>query len=236
MKKYLLLILMIPLLLMAGCDSGEPETFSFPLAFGIAPEDGGSCRLYLAWPDLDSPDASEDALSKDAFWDGQADRLAAGVAQVSVSSNRNVNMNHLKVLVLDRGLMDGGAYGEDLVALFRENREISWNAYVLLIDGEMDRLFSEEVQTGTCLGIYLENLLEGWNNIKSGSLVTVGDLVSQYYNGTECLLIPIVSISENEPSVESFAVVDDLTDRGEASLEEVFASYDRLILYKRDLT
>lgn len=232
MKKYLLLILMIPLFLLAGCDSGEPETFSFPLAFGIAPEDGGASHLYLAWPDLENPDASEDALSKDAFWDGQTDRLTEGVGQVSVSSNRNVNMNHLKVLILDRGIMDGEAYGAELIAFFRENREISWNAYVLLTDGELDRLFSEDVQTGTCLGIYLENLLEGWNNIKSGSLVTVGDLISQYYNGTEYLLIPIVSVSENEPSVESFAVVDDLTDKGEKSLEEVFASYDRLVLYK----
>lgn len=234
MRKYLLLMLILPVFWLTGCDSGEPENFSFPLAYGIEAEDDGAYHMYFAWPDLDDPDASADALSKDAFGDETADNLADGIRQMSMSSNRNVNMNHLKVLILDRGMMDGESCGEDLIAFFRENREISWNAYVLLTDGEMDHLFSEEVQTGTCMGLYLENILEGWSNIKSGSLVTVGDLVSQYYNETECLLIPVVSISENVPVVESFAVVDHLTDAGEAALEEVFSSSDSLVIYKNE--
>ena len=147
---------------------------------------------------------------------------------MSEGSNRNVNLNHLKVLIVDRKVLDGREEKEQLVEFFREKRDAAWNSYVLLCDGEMGNIFSGDLQLNTCLGIYLEDLVEGWTNLKSGTLIKVGDLMSQYYNGDEILLIPVVTLEENRPVVKQFAVVENLEWTSELSMEEVFDNYTEL--------
>ena len=70
--------------------------------------------------------------------------------------------------------------------------------------------------------------MEGWTNLKSGTLMKVGDLMSQYYNGDEILLIPVVTLEENRPVVKQFAVVENLEWTSELSMEEVFDSCTEL--------
>ncbi|MCC8029004.1 MAG: hypothetical protein LIO75_04275 [Lachnospiraceae bacterium] len=226
------MICMILPLSLAGCVSNEVESNAFPLAIGIAAEQDGGFHMYVAYPDLEDPDAAEDALSKDAYWDESLENLTEGTELMSKVSSRNVDMNHLKVLILDSRMLDGGTNADCLIQYFREEKDIAWNAYVLLADAEMEDLFSDEVQINACLGIYLEDLIEGWEDIKSGSLVTVGSLVSQYYNENETLLVPVAGIEESQPVVENFAAVSGLRVTGEQSMEEVFASHDSLILFE----
>ncbi|MCD8364211.1 MAG: hypothetical protein LUC83_00035 [Clostridiales bacterium] len=231
MRKWFLVMGACLVLLLSGCDQNEPEKDAFPLALGIESEGEGVYHMYMAYPDLSDADASENALAKDAFWDGTMENLAEGTEQMSRSSSRNVDMNHLKVLILDGEMLDGKENAQKLIEFFREKRDASWNAYVFLTDIEMAELFSEKVQTGSCMGIYLEDIVEGWDNIKSGSLVTVGDLVSQYYNATERLLIPVVTVADGAPAVAGFREVENMTAGEERSTEEVFALYDSLVLY-----
>lgn len=231
MKKWILAVAAVMILLLSGCDKNEPENDAFPLALGIETGESGAFHMYMAYPDLNDTDASENALAKDAFWDGITEHLTEGTDQISINSNRNVDMNHLKVLILDEEMLDGGENAAELISFFREKRDASWNTYVFLTEMAMTDLFSEKIQTGTCMGLYLEDIVEGWDNIKSGSLVTVGDLVSQYYNDTETLLIPVVAVDEDAPAVTGFQVVENMAAGEERSLEEVFAAYDSLILY-----
>ncbi len=231
MKKWFLSAAACLVLLLSGCDKNEPENDAFPLALGIEAEDEGVFHMYMAYPDLGDADASENALAKDSFWDGTMENLTEGTDQMSRSSNRNVDMNHLKVLILDAEMLDGGQNAEKLIAFFREKRDASWNAYVFLTEGEMQDLFSEKIQTDSCMGLYLEDIVEGWDGIKSGSLVTVGDLVSQYYNATEQLLIPVVTVDEDAPVVENFRVTEEMTAGEGIAIDDVFAAYDSLIIY-----
>lgn len=184
--------------------------------------------MYTAYPNLQSKDALDNALSSDLYWDGTMDDLLEGTTLMSEGSNRNVNLNHLKVLIVDRKVLDGREEKEQLVEFFREKRDAAWNSYVLLCDGEMGNIFSGDLQLNTCLGIYLEDLVEGWTNLKSGTLIKVGDLMSQYYNGDEILLIPVVTLEENRPVVKQFAVVENLEWTSELSMEEVFDSCTEL--------
>ncbi len=232
MKKCICILCAVLALCLGGCENNEVESNAFPLALGIAAEQDGGFHMYIAYPDLEDPDAADDALSKDAYWDDSLEDLSEGTDLMSKTGSRNVDMNHLKVLILDGRMLDDGTNTESLIRFFREKKDVAWNAYVLLTDGEMEDLFSEETQLNSCLGIYLEDLLEGWENLKSGSLITVGDLVSQYYNRNETLLIPVVSIEESRPVVERFAVVSDLRVMVERSMEEVFASGNSLILFE----
>ncbi len=215
-------------LILSGCDRHELENNAFPLALGVETDGEQQFHMYTAYPNLQSKDALDNALSSDLYWDGTMDDLLEGTTLMSEGSNRNVNLNHLKVLIVDRKVLDGREEKEQLVEFFREKRDAAWNSYVLLCDGEMGNIFSGDLQLNTCLGIYLEDLVEGWTNLKSGTLIKVGDLMSQYYNGDEILLIPVVTLEENRPVVKQFAVVENLEWTSELSMEEVFDSCTEL--------
>lgn len=224
MKKFVFIIALAMVLCLAGCENHEVESNVFPLAIGIETSEETRFHMYAAYPDLEDPDAAEDALSQDAYWEESLDDLSEGSSLMSMESSRNVDMNHLKVLILDVKMLDDAENTEALIQFFRGKTNLAWNSYVVLTDGEMEEIFSEEIQLNTCLGIYLEDLMEGWENLRYDSLITVGDLVSQYYNRNGTLLIPLVSIGENQPLVESFAVVSGLRVTSEMSLDEVFES------------
>ncbi len=227
LKRGLCLAMIIVCLLLSGCGSHELENNAFPLALGIGKEDG-EFHMYAAYPNLQNLETPGDALASDLYWEGTMDDLLEGTALMSRESSRNVNLNHLKVLILDRTILDGQEEKEQLVEFFREKRDAAWNSYVLLCDGDMGTIFSDEMDLNSCLGIYLEDLAEGWTNLKSGTLITVGDLMSQYYNADEILLVPIVTTEEKRPVVKEFAVVENLQYVSERSMEEVFANYTEL--------
>lgn len=228
MKKIICVWIIGLMCLLSGCDKNELESNAFPLAMGIEVAEEQEFHMYMAYPNLQDKDALENALSKDLYWDGTMDDLLSGTEIMSQSSNRNVDLNHLKVLILDKKVLDGDEEKEQLITFFREKRDAAWNTYVLLTDGDMSKIFSDEMQLNSCLGIYLEDLLEGWQNLKSGTLITVGDLMSQYFNQNERMLIPVVSVEDAQPVVKTFEVVERLNCISEMTMEEVFEKYDTL--------
>lgn len=226
-KRGLCLVIIIVCLLLAGCGNHELENNAFPLALGIGREDEGF-HMYAAYPNLQNLETPGNALASDLYWDGTMDHLLEGTELMSRGSSRNVNLNHLKVLVLDRKILDGQEEKEQLVEFFREKRDAAWNSYVLLCGEDMGTIFSDEMDLNSCLGLYLEDLVEGWTNLDPGTLITVGDLMSQYYNSDEILLVPMVTVEEKRPVVKKFAVVENLQYVSERSMEEVFANYTEL--------
>ena len=118
------------------------ENNAFPLALGVETDGEQQFHMYTAYPNLQSKDALDNALSSDLYWDGTMDDLLEGTTLMSEGSNRNVNLNHLKVLIVDRKVLDGREEKEQLVEFFREKRDAAWNSYVLLCDGEMGNIFS----------------------------------------------------------------------------------------------
>ena len=227
LKRGLCLVIIIVCLLLAGCGNHELENNAFPLALGIGKENKGF-HMYAAYPNLQNLETPGNALASDLYWDGTMDDLLEGTALMSRGSSRNVNLNHLKVLILDRKILDGQEEKDQLVEFFREKRDAAWNSYVLLCDENMEMFFSGDLDLNSCLGIYLEDLVEGWTNLKPGTLITVGDLMSQYYNADEILLIPVLAVEEKRPVVKEFAVVENLQYVTSRSMEDVFANYTEL--------
>ena len=150
----------------SGCGRHELEHNAFPLALGIGTDESRSFHMYAAYPDLQGKDAKENVLAKDLYWDGAMDDLLEGTVQMSEGSSRNVNLNHLKVLILERDILESGEKKEELVTFFQEKRDAAWNSYVLLCDGGLDGIFSGELELNSCLGIYLEDLIEGWTHLE----------------------------------------------------------------------
>lgn len=211
MKKIFFGFAIFLCLFLTGCGVNELENNAFPLAIGVGAGQNGTFQVYMAYPDLQDSNALENALSSDVNWQDNVPNLFVGADKMSENSSKNVDFNHLKVLVLDKAVLESEESREQVIAFFQEKKDAAWNTYVLLCDGSLDSIFSEDLSIQSSLGIYLEDLIEEWTNVRSDAHTTVGDLMSQYYNRNETALIPIVSVEEQKPVIRSFEAVKNLS-------------------------
>lgn len=231
-KRTILLAGMISCILfflicLCGCGVNELENQAFPLTMGVEAKEDGSFQLYLAYPNLQDENASENALSSDVYWEGTVPDLFTGMRQMSENSSKNPDLNHLKVLLLNPQMFASDAAMEALLSFFEKETDAAWNTYVLLTEEPMQELFTEELQLPECMGIYLEDLLEEWEHVKHDSFVTVGTLMRQFYEQKGTVCIPRVVRQEEKLTIGGFAVPEQLHLAGNLSLEE---GYEALLL------
>ncbi len=222
MKKIFFGFVIFVCLFLTGCGVNELENNAFPLAIGVEAAEDGTFQVFMAYPDLQDSNALENALSSDVNWQDNVPNLFVGADKMSENSSKNVDFNHLKVLVLDKSVLESKESREQVIAFFQEKRDAAWNTYVLLTDRDLDNIFSEDLAIQSSLGIYLEDLIEEWTNVRSDAHTTVGDLMSQYYNRNETALIPIVSVEEQKPVIRSFEAVKNLDCMAEFTQGEAY--------------
>lgn len=222
MKKMLFGFAIFLCLFLSGCGVNELENNAFPLAIGVEAGQDGTFQVYMAYPDLQDSNALENALSSDVNWQDNVPNLFVGADKMSENSSKNVDFNHLKVLVLDKSVLESEESREQVIAFFQEKRDAAWNTYVLLCDGSLGSIFSEELTIQSSLGIYLEDLIEEWTNVRSDAHTTVGDLMSQYYNRNETELIPVVSVEAQKPVIRSFEAVKNLNCMAELTQDDAY--------------
>ncbi len=120
------------------------------------------------------------------------------------AGNKEVDYNHLKVVLIERSFLEKEAEVEDMLSMLEQEKEVPWNAYVMTTES-CDRLAQTEGKLDTLLGNYLEELLENTSGIDQKAYPTLGMLYEEQANHLETLYIPFVDI-EGE---QSGAVQDD---------------------------
>lgn len=120
------------------------------------------------------------------------------------AGNKEVDYNHLKVVLIERSFLEKEAEVEDMLSMLEQEKEIPWNAYVMTTES-CDRLAQTEGELDVLLGNYLEELLENTSGIDQKAYPTLGMLYEERANHLETLYIPFVDI-EGE---QSGAVEDD---------------------------
>ena len=120
------------------------------------------------------------------------------------AGNKEVDYNHLKVVLIERSFLEKEAEVEDMLSMLEQEKEVPWNAYVMTTES-CDRLAQTEGKLDTLLGNYLEELLENTSGIDQKAYPTLGVLYEERANHLETLYIPFVDI-EGE---QSGAVQDD---------------------------
>lgn len=205
---------------LGGCGVNELENQAFPLALGVEVEDNHAYHLYLAYPNLQDEKASENALSSDVYWEQTVPDLAVGMHRMSESSNKNPDLNHLKVLILQPQIFAQKETMESVLAFFEKETEAAWNTYVLMTEEPLEKLFSEENQLPECMGIYLEDMLEEWEHVKKQAFVTVGTLMRQFYGTPESACIPKLVVEQGKISIGGFTILNRLQMAGNLSLED----------------
>ena len=126
------------------------------------------------------------------------------------AGNKEVDYNHLKVVLIERSFLEKEAEVEDMLSMLEQEKEVPWNAYVMTTES-CDRLAQTEGELDVLLGNYLEELLENTSGIDQKAYPTLGMLYEERANHLETLYIPFVDI-EGE---QSGAVEDTEKEEGQ---------------------
>jgi len=121
------------------------------------------------------------------------------------AGNKEVDYNHLKVVLIERSFLEKEAEVEDMLSMLEQEKEVPWNAYVMTTES-CDRLAQTEGELDVLLGNYLEELLENTSGIDQKAYPTLGMLYEERANHLETLYIPFVDIEGKQ----SGAVEDDI--------------------------
>lgn len=132
------------------------------------------------------------------------------------AGNKEVDYNHLKVVLIERSFLEKEAAVDDMLSMLEQEKEVPWNAYVMTTES-CDRLAQTEGKLDTLLGNYLEELLENTSGIDQKAYPTLGMLYEERANHLETLYIPFVDI-EGEQS----GAVEDDTEKPQITAYEVW--------------
>lgn len=132
------------------------------------------------------------------------------------AGNKEVDYNHLKVVLIERSFLEKEAEVEDMLSMLEQEKEVPWNAYVMTTES-CDRLAQIEGKLDTLLGNYLEELLENTSGIDQKAYPTLGMLYEERANHLETLYIPFVDIE-----VEQSGTVQDDTEKPQITAYEVW--------------
>lgn len=132
------------------------------------------------------------------------------------AGNKEVDYNHLKVVLIERSFLEKEAEVEDTLSMLEQEKEVPWNAYVMTTES-CDRLAQTEGKLDTLLGNYLEELLENTSGIDQKAYPTLGMLYEERANHLETLYIPFVDIE-----VEQSGAVQDDTEKPQITAYEVW--------------
>lgn len=142
------------------------------------------------------------------------------------AGNKEVDYNHLKVVLIERSFLEKEAEVEDMLSMLEQEKEVPWNAYVMTTES-CDRLAQTEGELDVLLGNYLEELLENTSGIDQKAYPTLGMLYEERANHLETLYIPFVDI-EGEQSramqddTEKEEQLPDMTGKPQITAYEVW--------------
>ena len=132
------------------------------------------------------------------------------------AGNKEVDYNHLKVVLIERSFLEKEAEVEDMLSMLEQEKEVPWNAYVMTTES-CDRLAQTEGELDVLLGNYLEELLENTSGIDQKAYPTLGMLYEESANHLETLYIPFVDIER-----EQSGAVEDDTEKPQITAYEVW--------------
>lgn len=155
------------------------------------------------------------------------------------AGNKEVDYNHLKVVLIERSFLEKEAAVDDMLSMLEQEKEVPWNAYVMTTES-CDRLAQTEGKLDTLLGNYLEELLENTSGIDQKAYPTLGMLYEERANHLETLYIPFVDIEgeqsgavqdDTEKEEQSATVWDD-TEKEEEEQQPVMTGKPQITAYE----
>ncbi len=161
----------------------------------------------------------------------RADSLFQAEELLAIQSEKTLDLNHMKVFVINRKLLQDKGQKELLFAYFLENENMAWNTCLLFTEEGIEDLFKDGVTGDKSMGFYVEDLLKSQEDKKEKSVFTVKDFMSLYKNQTETMLAPIVSLEGGKLAIKEYCIISRAGDRGTLSSQD--SAYVNMLMNKQ---
>lgn len=234
-KRRTVYLACLGMLMLCGCESVELEQRSFPLAVGIdlqKTEDKGKKKeqnpaiedraLIVSF---DFPDLAQ-ISEKDKTTDTPMGLSLEGIDMYHVeksfenNTNRVLDYNHMKAIVLGKNMFEDQRQLRSLLLAWEQREASARNTSLLIGSESAAEILSLTEETEGSMGKYLEEMLESQKDFKQNKIATIGDLMNQWHNQDQLLLIPVLTEQGNRPTITKYAAVLNFSYRGMLTVEE----------------
>lgn len=234
-KRKAIYLACLWMFLLCGCESVELEQRSFPLAVGIdlqnteAKEKKKNQDSGIEDRDLivsfDFPDLAQ-VSEKGKTTDTPMGLSLEGVDMYHVeksyenNTNRVLDYNHMKAIVLGKNIFEDQRQLRSLLLAWEQREASARNTNLLIGSESAAEILSLTKETQGSMGKYLEEMLESQKDFKQNKIATIGDLMNQWHNQDELLLIPVLTEQGNRPVITKYAAVLNFSYRGMLTVKE----------------
>lgn len=232
---------------LAGCASTELEHRSFPLAVGIdlqgEPEEstveegfgenaaqeksGQKPGLVVSFDFPDLAQVSEQGNTVDTAMGLSLEGADMYHVEKSYENNTNriLDYNHMKAVVLGESVFSDKERLRALLSAWEQREASARNTSLFVGKGSAAGILALTEETEGSMGTYLEEMLESQKDFKQNKIATVGNLMNQWHNQDELLLIPVLEENGNRPVISGYAAISNFDYRGILSVEDAMLAY-----------
>lgn len=179
---------------LSGCSMTELEERCFPVVVTVGYEDENVsfCEGFPKTASATNEDSSSVqigvsmVLSKD---------FEQAKEKYEKRLNKEADYNHLKVLVLEKDLLEQPEPYKNMLDYMAQTEEFPRNTYVCVME-DIEDLWEIEKELSQDLGSYLEEYLKKHEE-KKEKLLTLGDLIDEKENQLMVLYMPYLDAEEN---------------------------------------
>ena len=201
----------------------ELENRIFPLAMGLDKQED-SCRISFKFQDLSKvADENAESSSKTDFYIQDKD-FFTGVSKYANNTNKIMDYNHLKALVLSKEFVEDLPALKTFLEICGKEDLIARNTLIFMSENAAEILALDE-NLDTAVGSYLEEMMESREDYKLKTAVTLGDLYNEAANKEQLLLIPVLAESGGLPVIRNYYAFSYGEPKGEIGVSEAVLSY-----------
>lgn len=121
------------------------------------------------------------------------------------SGGKVVDYNHLKVLLIERSVLEDEAAVNEMLTLLKTEQELPQNTYVIATEN-CEEILTAGQKLPQDVGTYLEQLIEQGTGVSQDAYPTIGMLYQEQENHLETFFIPCITLSGEEPVISSYEV------------------------------
>lgn len=192
-RRAKLVVLLFLSVFMTACAATELEERCFPI-LAMAGYRDGKVTYGVGFPRVGSSGVKEVQVSEIQVPTVRTKSFEKSKSEYESHLNKVADYNHLKVIVLEKSLIEQTKSYEEMLGHLAKTEEFPRNTYVCVVE-DIERLKTLEKTLPQELGSYLEEYLNHHES-KKGRILTLGDLMDEKENHIMILYLPYLKVED----------------------------------------
>lgn len=219
MKWFGIVILVMIMSIVCGCNNRELEERGFPLAIAIDKSEKGMIVSFEI-PDLSSSNQEKNPIAEEQSFSVEAGAYYEAQKAYENNSNRVLDYNHLKAIIISQDFMEDTKALRELLSWLEQEQIVARNTCLFTTKDQAATILTLTEKTGGSVGNYLQQMVETQDNLKVNEITTIGSLMNQWHNQNELLLIPLLINQGDIPVITEYMVMNAFYYKGSISAED----------------